>query len=80
MEISQAINEAQSLEQVVAIVNDGGTSRFDQNEIAAQYAYDAADDAGFGLSKANIEAHLDVLVEAGAEFDYLKAVELATAS
>lgn len=76
MEISQALQNAQSLDQVVAVINGGGTSSFNNEEIAAQYAWDAAEDNGEGMSTEEIEAHLDVLVEAGAEFDYQEALEV----
>lgn len=77
MEISQALQNAQSIDDVVEIINEGGTSSYDSNEIASQYAYNAADEAGYGIDQANIEGHLDLLAEAGANFDYREAVKAA---
>lgn len=71
--ISQTIQNAQSIDDVVNAINEGGTSSFSGNELAGQYAYDAADDAGYGFDDANLDAHLDALTEAGAEFDYSEA-------
>ena len=77
MEYSQALQNAQSLSDVVEIINDDGTSLYTPHHIAAQYAHNAADEAGYGISKDNIEAHFDVLVDAGAMFDYQQASDLA---
>lgn len=56
-----------SLEQVVELINGGGTSAFSGEEIAQQYAEDAAKEQD-DMSKENIDAHLDILREAGAKF------------
>jgi len=76
MEISQALQNAQSLKQVVELVNEGGASFFDQNEIAAQYSWDAAQDADYGMSIENLEGHLNLLAEAGAKFDHSEAIQI----
>jgi hypothetical protein len=75
MEISQALLNAKSIDQVVELVNEGGTSLYDQNEIAAQYAWSSAEDADHGMSTENLIAHLDLLSDAGAKFDSGAAIE-----
>lgn len=75
--ISQALESAQSIEDVAEIVNSDGTSQCSRDEIAGQYAYQGAEEAGYGTGSAEIEAQLDALVEAGAEFDYQGALKAA---
>ena len=72
MIISIALQNAQSIEDVVKMVNGGGTSEHWPWEIAGQYAYDAAEDK---TSAKEIEAHLDILAEAGAKFSYPQVLE-----
>lgn len=57
----------------------GGGARFDADLLAAAYAFNAAKQAGYGYTDADIEAHLDTLVEYGAAFDYDAAKEIARA-
>ena len=77
MEISQALQNAQSIDRVVEIINGGGTSSYSANEIAGQYAWQAADQAGYGIDRDNIDGHLGFLIDAGAEFDHAMAIEYA---
>ena len=73
--ISAVLQNCQSIEDVVSLINKGGTSDYDANQIAGQYAFTAAKEAGFGYEIENAEAHLSVLSEAGANFDLIKAVD-----
>lgn len=72
---SQALQNAKSIEEVVELINGGGTSNNDGNEIAGQYAFDGANESkDNGLNKEDFEAQLDCLIEAGAIFDYPQAL------
>ena len=75
--ISQALQNAQSIEQVVEIINGGGTSEYSANEIAGQYAFNAADESGYDIDGASLDAHLEVIIDAGAKFDYSSALKEA---
>ena len=44
---------------------------------AADYAIDAAEDAGYGFDRVQLEFHLDCLIEAGATFNHCDALEIA---
>ncbi|ODN41114.1 hypothetical protein [Piscirickettsia litoralis] len=83
--ISQALQQAQTFQQVVDMINaanndesipyHGGVDCANTgDELAGQYAYDAADEAGYGIDEHNLEAHLELLSEAGAKFDHSKAM------
>lgn len=81
-----AITEAGSLEQVVEIINKsklghsteyyGGSDSRDAEEMAGQYAWEAAKECDC-TSDDNIEAQLDYLREAGANFDFNGALKNA---
>lgn len=81
--ISRAVQNAATLEQVVELINAGGTTEgmegveFSPAQLAGQYAYDAADDAGFGIDRDNIAGQLSFLAAAGAVFDESAAIEWA---
>jgi hypothetical protein len=45
--------------------------------LAADYAIESLNEAGYDHTVENIEGHLDVLFEAGAEFDYNAAIAMA---
>lgn len=69
-----------SLESVVETINNAPVQGFEEHTpeyLAAAYAVDACSDE---VTEANIEAHLDVLSEAGAEFSLFEAIKLATAN
>ncbi|WP_284211132.1 hypothetical protein [Proteus mirabilis] len=84
--MSNAISQAASLEQVVEIINEsyngnsasyfGGSDTRDAEVMAGQYAWEAASESGY-TSDESIEAHLDILVEHGAKFDFNLALENA---
>lgn len=84
--MTNAITEASSIEAVVEIINAsnkgessgyfGGTDTRDAEVMAGQYAWEAAEKSGY-TDDASIEAQLDFLVEAGAEFDFGAALENA---
>lgn len=81
--MTNAIAEAKSIDQVVEIINAsasgkavkyfGGSDIRSAEEMAAQYAFECATEAGFGTGESEIEAYLDALVDAGATFDYSEA-------
>lgn len=75
--ISIELQEATSVDEVVDLINDGGTCFFTGDEIAGQYAYKCAASGQYGRGEAEIEAHLDITYEEGARFDYIKAFEEA---
>lgn len=72
---SKAITDAQTLEEVVNLINSGGTVEgmenveFSPEALAGQYGFDAAKDACYGIDAATIGAHLAVLQDMGARFD-----------
>jgi hypothetical protein len=84
--MTNAITEAGGIEEVVEIINVsknggasgyfGGTDTREPEEMAGQYAWEAADESGY-TDDESIEAQLDFLVAAGAEFDFSKALENA---
>jgi len=84
--MTNAITEAHSIEQVVEIINAskaghsseyfGGTDTRAAEEMAGQYAWEAAEESGY-TDNESIEAHLDILAEAGAEFDFGIALDNA---
>ena len=76
-EATVIISNINTIEGVVAHINDCDTNK---NLFAAAYAYNADEEAGYGIDADNIEAHLDVLSEAGAEFDTKKATKIALAA
>lgn len=81
-----AIEEAKNLGEVVEIINlsaDGGTPTYfggsdlrEPEDMAAEYAYAAAEESG-DLTGDSIEAHLELLTEAGAKFDLFDALQKA---
>jgi len=73
--ISAVLQNCQSIKDVVNLINKGGTSHCDANQIAGQYAFTAAKQDGFGYEIENAEAHLSCLSEAGANFDLIKAID-----
>lgn len=86
METINAISEAKTIDEVVSIINRckhdqiseyfGGTDTRDAEAMAGQYAYSAALESGF-VSDSAIEAHLDLLSEAGAVFEFQTALKNA---
>lgn len=82
--LSPAITNAQTITQVVEIVNAanrgetieyfGGVEFRDGDQLAGHYAYDAATNAGDGFEEADLEAHLECLSDAGAIFSFSEAL------
>lgn len=85
--MTNAISEARTLDQVVRIINKsyngespyyfGGSDIREPEEMAAQYAYEAALESGYTIDEESLEYHLDILVTASAKFCYLTALRLA---
>lgn len=76
-QISQALQNCHSATHVAEIINGGGTAFYTAEQIAGQYAFDAARDAGYGLADENLEAHLEFIRSEGARFDWSGAMEEA---
>lgn len=84
--MTNAITEAHSIEQVVKIINEssaghaseyfGGSDTREAEVMAGQYAWEAAEESGY-TDDSSIESHLDILAEAGAEFNFDAALENA---
>jgi len=74
MTLSPVLQNCHTLDQVVSLINDGGTSAHSGDEIAGQYIFDAADTAGYGVTFANLNAHAEALEEAGAVINDWAAV------
>ena len=78
--ISNSIKNATSLAEVVAIINGAADDHiegmegieFTPAQLAGQYAHAAAAQSGY-MGEAEIEAHLDILANEGANFDYFAA-------
>lgn len=71
-----------TLEQVVEQINNSPVQGFEDHTpefLAAAYACDAQEESGYEITQDAIEAHLDILSENGAEFDYQEAVKVALA-
>ena len=81
MYASNAIRGYVTLERIVAIINEGGTCEgmegieFSGEQLAGQYAFDAAKASGYPIDESALDAHLDFLAESGAEFDRSTAIE-----
>lgn len=82
MYISTALQNAHSIDQVVELINSGSCEgmegiEFNGEQLAAQYAWSCAKEAGYGVGKAEIEAQLEIISEHGANFDLNRALDLA---
>ena len=73
---STALDFAGSIDAAAAIVTEG-TAFYTPEQLAGQYAFEAAEEAGYGTDDEAIIAHLDFLLEAGAEFDAGRALMCA---
>ncbi len=69
------LENCNSLEEVVDLINT--TTEFDKEDVAAIYAFESAVESGYEIHEEEIAAHLDVLIGAGAEFDYQKSLKIA---
>ena len=76
MKYSSELASLQCLSDVVEMINEEAYTVADLNraEMAGQYAFDAQTEAGYSIDSTAIEAHLNILIEAGAEFDYQEAM------
>ncbi|MXN88621.1 hypothetical protein [Pasteurella canis] len=63
------------LGDVLKAFEDEGNDDEGRAFLAASYALDGASESGY-FEIGNAEAHLDALIEYGAEFDFKKALEL----
>lgn len=70
-----AIKDAQSLAQVVKIIN--AETLHSSVKLAAEYAYNAQKESGYAIDRDAIEAHLGIIKDAGANFDMAAATECA---
>lgn len=75
---NNALENCQTIDQVVELINDESATDANQEMVAAKYAWDAAVENGY-TDNASIETHLELLAEAGAEFDSAEALALAIA-
>lgn len=71
--VSNGIRNATSLDEAIALVNAGTCEgvegiEFSSDQLAGQYAFEAARQQE-DFSEESIEAHLEFLASAGAEFD-----------
>lgn len=78
---NNALENCNSIQQVVELINNEPSTDAPAELIAAAYAVDAAreQEQDGGFNEAGIEAQLDCLVEAGANFEYPDALENAVA-
>jgi hypothetical protein len=72
-EVVQNINASYKDESSTCSVR---TDIREPEEIAGEYAWDAAEENGY-TEEDDIRAHLEILINAGADFDYFKALENA---
>ncbi|SEQ48488.1 hypothetical protein SAMN03080615_01635 [Amphritea atlantica] len=76
---NNALENCFSIDQVVELINDEMSTDATAEMVATAYAMNAAKDAGYGYDEDSLSAHLDCLVESGAEFDYQEALSSAIA-
>ncbi len=74
--ISEELKQAESIEDVVQIIDNGGTGFESPEEVAAKYAYLTAMQTE-RHGKEDIQAELQILMEEGAMFEYPLALEYA---
>ena len=74
------LNQAATLLDVVNLINEAPSAEemndmeFTAEQLAGQYAFEAADEAGYGFNDPELEVHLDILEEEGAKFDLSGAI------
>jgi len=74
---NNALENCNSLEDVVELINNEFATDAEPEEIAAAYAIDGAVECGYGTGEDELCAQLDALRDAGAIFDYPEALEEA---
>lgn len=84
--LSNFINDnTKTREQIVRYINEGGGAEgmegieFTASQLAGQYAFNAAKEAGYGLTAEDMQGQLEYLAEAGAVFDEAQATAHALA-
>lgn len=82
MFISNALQNAQSVEQAIKLINEGVCEgmegvEFSNDQLAGQHAWACAKEAGYGIDGDIINAHLEIIADQGAQFDSIKALEHA---
>lgn len=82
MKSCQALQNCNSIDDVVKIINDDNHSTYESYELAAQYVNDCVIESEFipnpcTTIEEDLEAHLSILRHAGAAFDFPKALETA---
>lgn len=75
MKACRAVFECHSIAAVAELVNDHETPEW----VAGTWAYQAADEAGYGVTPENLRGQLEHLSAEGAAFDEAEAVEVALA-
>jgi len=78
MNRSTALDFARSIEHAAEIVTEG-TAMFSPEDLAGQYAFDAAREADWGLDSDTLKAHLGFLADAGGQFASSEALKIAEA-
>lgn len=74
------IDHLLTIEEIVNHTNNSPLQGFEWETpelVAATYAVKAQEENGYPMDENAAYVHLDVLVDAGAEFDYSEAVKLA---
>lgn len=71
---SISLQNCNSINDVVLLINQGGSSELTDIEHAAEYVIDCCNDQK-DLSMENAEAHLDILIEAGAKVNFQEVVK-----
>ncbi len=66
---------AHTIDDVVALINQGGTSHHTAQEIAAQYIYSAAKEQD-DTSIENLSGQAEYLADAGAKFDSQEVLKI----
>tara|TARA_R110002020_G_scaffold149522_1_gene325847 strand:- start:717 stop:998 length:282 start_codon:yes stop_codon:yes gene_type:complete len=79
---SHSINNAHSIENVVEIVNNGTCEgiegiEFSSDMLAGCYIFNAAAEGGYGFGEDELEAHCEILADAGANFNKVGAISYA---
>jgi hypothetical protein len=82
---STLLENCTSIEQVVDLINNGGTSDATTDELVAQYVTDAErenrhmndEELWEKFTEERLSPHFDILNENGAEYDYQKALKIA---
>lgn len=76
---NNALSNCNSLDQVVELINDDMATDAERFVVAAAYAIDSCEDQD-DITNEELEAHLELLTDAGAEFDSNAAFRFAKAN